>query len=271
LAPKALASSAVYLTNIIAPNHDSGVESLLFQRQLQILDLKIMGSISKTEQPVHMEGATNAKVGSTCQPPAIPSVAHSQSILEKNGTRDCGSVDPVSTERRRPETKMVRKEKEKKSTWATTETAAQRSPSKSDLNANPPQKKKHACSRRHAVSLTASPDLTRTEQQVLSSRSNYEILRSGMQPLVHTAFPASLQASINNKRTQHRREEKMRRDRMKRALEALADIIQHRSSSQAAVGKAGSMNSNRAETVEDAIEYIRGLHKKYGVDANTKK
>jgi hypothetical protein len=218
-----------------------------------------------------MEGSTNAKVGSTCQPPAIPSVAYSQSTLEKNGTQDCGLVDPVSTERRRPEAKMVRKEKEKKSTWGTTETAAQRSPLKSDLNVNSLQKKEHACSRRHAMSLTASPDLTRTEQQILSSRSNYEILRSGMQPLVHTAFPASLQTSINNKRTQHRREEKMRCDRMKRALEALADIIQHRSSLQATGGKAGLMNSNRAETVEDAIEYIRGLHKKYGVDANTKK
>jgi hypothetical protein len=247
------------------------MESLLFQRQSHILDLKIIGSISKTEQPVHMEGLTNAKVGSTCQPPAVLSVAYSQSTLKENGTQDCGSVDPVSTERRRPESKMVRKEKAKISTWGTIETAAQRSPSKSDLNVNPPQKKKHACSRRHAVSLTASPDLTRTEQQILSSRSNYEILRSGMQPLVHTAFPASLQASINNKRTQHRQEEKMRRDRMKRALDALADIMQHRSSSQATVGKAGSMNSNRAETVEDAIEYIRGLHKKYCVDTNTKK
>lgn len=98
------------------------------------------------------------------------------------------------------------------------------------------------------------------EHQLRTSRSNYEILASGA-PLPSTSPSApSLRASIGKKRAKHQREEKMRRDRLKHALELLAAILPPNLPSSPASTKGQTRNSNRAETVEQAIEYINTLH-----------
>lgn len=260
-----------YLTNIIATNHEASMESPLSQREPQVLDKKVISGVSKTEQQIRTREYTGAKTGSTSQPLAVPSIADSQSSLNMKGTPGRRAIELMSTEHRGQESRNARKERKRKPTWETSETGAKCSPSKSDAKATLPQQRKAACRREHAMSLAVPPDLARTEQQLLSSKSNYEILRSGNQSLANTAFPASLQASIKDRRAQHQREEKVRRDRMKRALEALADVLPHKPGSQAAVGRDGSTNTNRAETVENAVEYIRELHKKSDVQINTKK
>lgn len=53
-----------------------------------------------------------------------------------------------------------------------------------------------ACRRRSMVSIPKSLDLKRTEQQLLGSRSNYEILQSGNQSYQDFSFPPSLLASV---------------------------------------------------------------------------
>lgn len=99
-----------------------------------------------------------------------------------------------------------------------------------------------------------------TEHQLRTSRSNYEILASSA-PLPSTSsLTPSLRSSIGKKRAQHQREEKIRRDRLKHALELLAAILPPNLSSSPASPKGQARNSNRAETVEQAIEYINSLH-----------
>lgn len=114
----------------------------------------------------------------------------------------------------------------------------------------------------------STPGMSRTEQQLLSSQSNYEILQSGNPLLNKVTFPASLLASVNSKRTQHKREEKFRRDRMKRAMDALADILPHKPGAHTATSRAGSKDTSRAEMIEYAVEYVKGLHKKYSIETN---
>lgn len=100
------------------------------------------------------------------------------------------------------------------------------------------------------------------DHQLLASKSNYEILTSGA-PLP-SAYPlaSSLRASIGKKRAQHQREEKMRRDRLKRALETLAAVLPPTGPRFPANAERKSKGSNRAETIEQAIEYINQLHAK---------
>lgn len=125
-----------------------------------------------------------------------------------------------------------------------------------------------ACRRRSMVSIPKSLDLKRTEQQLLGSRSNYEILQSGNQSYQDFSFPPSLLASVDNKRIQHQREERFRRNRLKHALETLADILPHKLGSLATPGKACSKNISKIEIVENAIDYIRELHERYSIDTD---
>ena len=90
---------------------------------------------------------------------------------------------------------------------------------------------------------------TRTEQQLLTSRSNYEIIRSGGKSVHGIAFPAPLLASMESKRARHQREEKVRRDRMKVAMETLADLLPHT-----------PKNADKVHLVEKAAKHIRDLH-----------
>ena len=60
----------------------------------------------------------------------------------------------------------------------------------------------------------------------------------------------------------------MRRDRMKRALEMLAAVLPPNMPRSPTIVKGKSTNSNRAETVEQAIEYINLLHARLNNDVN---
>lgn len=115
-----------------------------------------------------------------------------------------------------------------------------------------------------AYSSTASTHSTHAktsaERQLQASKSNYEILASGAPLLSAYTLAPSLRASIGKKRVQHQREEKMRRDRMKHALELPAAVLPPEMSSFASGPKRQPRNSNRVETVEQALEYINMLH-----------
>lgn len=64
------------------------------------------------------------------------------------------------------------------------------------------------------------------EQQLLSPQSNYKILWSPTsRSIQNKTFPASLLASVKSKRVHHQREEKIRRDRMKCAIETLVNVL----------------------------------------------
>ena len=54
----------------------------------------------------------------------------------------------------------------------------------------------------------------------------------------------------------------MRRDRLKRALETLAAVLPPTGPRFPANAEGKSKGSNRAETIEQAIEYINQLHAK---------
>lgn len=107
-----------------------------------------------------------------------------------------------------------------------------------------------------------------TEHQLLASKSNYEILTSGETSASTYSLASSLQASIGKKRAQHQQEEKVRRDRMKRALDLLADVLPPNMPRSPTTAKGKSKTSNRAETVEQAVEYINLLHAKLNNDVN---
>jgi hypothetical protein len=110
------------------------------------------------------------------------------------------------------------------------------------------------------VNSSSSSWTDRTEHQLLASKSNYELLQSDIPLSTDHARFSSFQASIAHKRAHHQREEKMRRDRMKRALGMLAAVLPPEVSTASANGV--SRNTNRAETVEQAVEYINSLHRK---------
>lgn len=93
--------------------------------------------------------------------------------------------------------------------------------------------------------------MSRTEQQLLTSQSNYEIIQSGERSVHRSTFPPSLLAIVKRKRTQHQREEQIRRDRMKVALEALANSLPQASDAP--------KNVNKVELVEKATEHIKEL------------
>ena len=114
----------------------------------------------------------------------------------------------------------------------------------------------------------STPGMSRTEQQLLSSQSNYEILQFGNKAYHSISFPPSLLASINSKRVQHQRGEQLRRDRLKQALQTLANLVPHKSGPENAASRAGSKEISKAEVVENAIEYIRELHRKYGIETH---
>lgn len=116
--------------------------------------------------------------------------------------------------------------------------------------------------------IRASSMMAPTEHQLLASRSNYEILTSGATSASTYSLASSLRASIRKKRAQHQQEEKMRRDRMKRALEMLADVLPPNMPRSPTIVKGKPKTSNRAETVEQAIEYINLLHAKLNNDVN---
>lgn len=96
---------------------------------------------------------------------------------------------------------------------------------------------------------SVSADTSSTEQQLLRSRSNYEMIRSGATSVHGIAFPAPLLASVDYKRSRHQQDEQGRRDRMKVALHSLADLLPH-------IPK----NANKAQVVEMASKHIRELH-----------
>lgn len=141
----------------------------------------------------------------------------------------------------------------------------------SDVRADLSAKGNVPCPRTRATSLTASLDIRRTEQQLSKSRSKYEILQSGNQTYHSISFPPSLLASINSKRVQNQRGEQIRRDRLKQALQTLADMLPHKPGAQNAASIAGSRDISKAEVVENAIVYIRELHKKYGIETDAEK
>jgi len=116
--------------------------------------------------------------------------------------------------------------------------------------------------------IRASPMTAPTEHQLLASKSNYEILTSGETSASTYSLASSLQASIGKKRAQHQQEEKVRRDRMKRALDLLADVLPPNMPRSPTTAKGKSKTSNRAETVEQAVEYINLLHAKLNNDIN---
>jgi len=116
--------------------------------------------------------------------------------------------------------------------------------------------------------IRASSTTAFTEHQLLASKSNYEILTCGATSASTYSLASSLRASIGKKRAQHQQEEKMRRDRMKRALEMLAAVLPPNMPRSPTIVKGKSTNSNRAETVEQAIEYINLLHARLNNDVN---
>lgn len=107
-----------------------------------------------------------------------------------------------------------------------------------------------------------------TEQHLLGSKSNYEIIQSGKPLPSSLSFPSSLQAGIGKKRAQHQRDEKFRRDRMRRALETLAAVLPQELDPSRAGSRGRLKHANRAETVEQAIEYINILQKGLNTETN---
>lgn len=110
-----------------------------------------------------------------------------------------------------------------------------------------------------------------TEIQLLESQSNYEIMKSGNPSPYNVTFPASLIDSVKSKRVQHQREEQIRRDRLKRALQTLADVLPHKTSPETGASRRVSKKNNKAEMVERAIEHIRELHKKLDSEYGSEK
>lgn len=111
---------------------------------------------------------------------------------------------------------------------------------------------------------SSSPDCT--EHQLLASKSNYELLQSGITLPTNRAHFAAFQASAAHKRAYHQRREKTRRDRMKCALETLAAVLPPDVSTTMANG--ASKGTNQVETVERAAEYIKSLHRKLDTTCN---
>lgn len=60
----------------------------------------------------------------------------------------------------------------------------------------------------------------------------------------------------------------MRRNRMRRVLETLTDILLYKASAERATSRGIIKSTNRVETVENTIEYIRELHKLHGIEVN---
>lgn len=255
-----------YPTIIHAPSEEASTKLLPSQAQAQAqpqVPVPVAArSAPKTDEQMQKEKFIDGELGSASQPPASPSTADLQSfvLLGTKGTLDCRAIDVASKEQVKHDSKNVRHRTEKKElpSQRTFKPGPRRRPS-SDVRAASPR----ACSLQ-----LATRDMSRTEQQLLSSQSNYEILQSSNPLPNNVSFPASLIASVDSKRAQHQREEKFRRDRMKRAMDALADVLPHKPGAQAAASRVGSRDTSKTETVEHAIEYIKELHNKYSIETN---
>lgn len=251
------------------PSQEARTESLPSESQRQLRGSRLGSGISKIHQKVQIEETTNAEEDKPSQPLVVFSANDSQSksLVEINDARGRRSSDLASTERRKQGSKHTSMEQEKLLGEGMAGHDSNQRLS-SDGRAVPSQRAEVAWPRAHMMPHTVSAEMARTERQLLHSHSNYEILQSGNQSTHNISFSPSLLASINSKRVQHQREEQMRRDRMRRALETLADVLPHKAGAQRAASGGVTKSSNKAEVVENAIEYIRELHKVHGIKAN---
>lgn len=252
-----------------ASSQRTDTETLPSQSQQQLRSPSLRSGISKIHQQAQVEDTTDAEEDDPSQALTVVPARDSQNKdpVEMGVARSRISSDLASAERRKKASKHTAKEHEKLLGENVADDNANRHLS-SDGRAVSSQMARVACPRARVTPLTVSADMARTERQLLSSHSNYEILQSGNKSNQNISFPPSLLASINNKRVQHQREEQIRRDRMRRALETLADVLPHKAGAERATSRGVTKSTNRAETVENAIEYIRELHKLHGIEVN---
>jgi hypothetical protein len=114
--------------------------------------------------------------------------------------------------------------------------------------------------------------------ELLTSKSNYQLIIEGESSRAGLSFPDSIVESIDRKRTNHTIAEQTRRSDLKIALKELSSVISQdccdgasrkaHAAGGAAYGSGGSsgkaQSGSKVYTVELAIEYIKCLQKVAG-------
>ena len=102
-----------------------------------------------------------------------------------------------------------------------------------------------------------------TSALLLASKSNYQNIIEGTH-LPGVLYPEALSENLTSKRTSHKIAEQGRRNRINGALQEIAALLPSASPMKPEGGSSSqtSQNNSKANTVEQAIDFIKALQKR---------